>query len=498
MTTKASRLCVICTNDYGGRIVPAMLTCCMNHVCYDCAESDRSRKITDLEGNRKLIRCIFCNQKYHCSKETPWKVNNHFIEESGIDVDLTFVRETQAAMTAGVTNNQRKGPRRRPETSSLNNAADNSNVVVRQNVPRSSGRGDGEGGEDTEVEIIDLSNNQDSPSIALTNRDAGTNLRRSQRTRRPTERNLADEMQSSNDDITTNTRQSKRSRIVEREVAGDTIERAIENRRVTNIDDERYHQGANSTVSDEAGDQQWREVIAKDNADVYRIRCYNNDSKTEGDKFSRRISEWCVKNGIMITELELAKLLPRCQWFDGEALKMKVASIDSNQELRQICDECNDFNPKERTYIGSYRQFVEMKKGDIIVLHTKGGYTKSGPPQTLTFGVIEDDSLTTMTKEEAAQRQCPLDLSGLCDSNIPEGPAARIGFMVKKIKWLRQGELKAVRGPNQVNWLAEFSPLWLMQVGERQGKFLTDAIRKMGSEQFMRNTHSIDNQWTMG
>eukprot|EP00985_Skeletonema_marinoi_P004460 scaffold1947_cov241-Skeletonema_marinoi.AAC.2 len=469
MTTKASRLCVICTNDYGGRIVPAMLTCCMNHVCYDCAESDRSRKITDLEGNRKLIRCIFCNQKYHCSKETPWKVNNHFIEESGIDVDLTFVRETQAAMTAGVTNNQRKGPRRRPETSSLNNAADNSNVV-RQKVTRSSGRGDGEDGEDTEVELIDLSNNQDSPSIALTNRDAGTNLRRSQRTRRPTERNLADEMQSSNDDITTNTRQSKRSRIVELEVA----------------------------LSDEAGDQQWREVIAKDNADVYRIRCYNNDSKTEGDKFSRRISEWCVKNGIMITELELAKLLPRCQWFDGEALKMKVASIDSNQELRHICDECNDFNPKERTYIGSYRQFVEMKKGDIIVLHTKGGYTKGGPPQTLSFGVIEDDSLTTMTKEEATQRQCPLDLSGLCDSNSPGGPAARIGFMVKKVKWLRHGELKAVRGPRQVSWLVEASPLWLMKVGTLDQNILRNAISKMGSEQFMRNTHSIDNQWTMG
>ncbi len=32
--------------------------------------------------------------------------------------------------------------------------------------------------------------------------------------------------------------------------------------------------------------------------------------------------------------------------------------------------------------------------------------------------------------------------SGLCDSNTLGGPAARIGFMVKKVKWLRQGELK--------------------------------------------------------
>ncbi|KAL7432389.1 hypothetical protein ACHAXM_003075 [Skeletonema potamos] len=101
----------------------------------------------------------------------------------------------------------------------------------------------------------------------------------------------------------------------------------------------------------------------------------------------------------MITELESAKIIPRDQWFDGEALRMRVAFVSNNHELRQICDACNDFNPKERAYIGSYRQFVEMKKGDIIVLHTKGCYTKNGPPQTLSFGVIEDNSLTTMTKK---------------------------------------------------------------------------------------------------
>jgi len=453
---------------------------------------------------------MFCNQKYHCSKETPWKVNNHFIEESGIDVDLTFVRETQAAMKAAMTN-QRKGPRRHPNAAVSNNVADS-------NVVSPSGRGDGAGGEDNEGEIIDLSNNKDSPAIS--NHDTGTNLRRSQRNRRPVQRNLADDAadgdgdedgaQISNDEISTNTRRSKRSRTMESEVADDAAdERATENvNEIINIEDERHETdifsqgqqgGANTTAPDEAGDQLiWKEVISKADIDVWRIRCYNNDSKTPDDKFSRRISEWCVNNGIKITELELAKILPRNLWFDGEALRMRVASVNNNHELRQICDECYDFNPKERAYIGSYRQFVEMKKGDIIVLHTKGGYTKRGPPQTLTFGVIEDNSLATMTKEEAIRRQCTLDLSGLCGSTSPRGPEARIGFMVKKVKWLRQGELRAAKGPHQVNWLAEFSPLWLMQVGERQEQFLRDAIRKMGSECFIRNTHSIDNQWTMG
>lgn len=195
---------------------------------------------------------MFCNQKYHCRKETPWKVNNHFIEDSGIDVDLTCVRETQAAMKAMVPNYQRKGPRRRPDNASLTDAAENSNDIS-QIITRSSGQIDGEGGGDTEGGIADLSNNQDppstaSPSTALVNSDAGAHLRRSQRSRRPTRRTLAvglatdDELQSLNDDVTTNTRQAKRSRTSQREIEGDTVERAPVDRggsHMTNIDDER-------------------------------------------------------------------------------------------------------------------------------------------------------------------------------------------------------------------------------------------------------------------
>jgi hypothetical protein len=102
---------------------------------------------------------MFCNQKYHSSKATPWIVNRPFIEESGIDVDLTLVRETQAAMEAMITNNQRKGSRRRPD----DNATDNSNNDTSQNISRN------------------FSNNHGSPHAASANSDAGTYLRRSQR-----------------------------------------------------------------------------------------------------------------------------------------------------------------------------------------------------------------------------------------------------------------------------------------------------------------------------
>lgn len=95
----AERTCGICTNVYGGKVVPTLLICCLKHVCFNCAESDRNVKISQLVGNRKAIKCMFCNQLFHSSKETPWKVNKPLIELSGIEVDMSAVKEAQSAMT---------------------------------------------------------------------------------------------------------------------------------------------------------------------------------------------------------------------------------------------------------------------------------------------------------------------------------------------------------------------------------------------------------------
>jgi len=39
--------------------------CCGQTVCNDCAGQDRATKIGDLDGKRKRIRCIYCNELYH-------------------------------------------------------------------------------------------------------------------------------------------------------------------------------------------------------------------------------------------------------------------------------------------------------------------------------------------------------------------------------------------------------------------------------------------------
>lgn len=78
--------------------MPTILSCCQNHVCFACAESDRAKKISELTGNAKRIQCMYCNRLFHSSRDTPWIVNKTLIEFSGLDVDLSAVREAQSAM----------------------------------------------------------------------------------------------------------------------------------------------------------------------------------------------------------------------------------------------------------------------------------------------------------------------------------------------------------------------------------------------------------------
>ena len=90
--------CQICTNDYGGKVVPTTLTCCgEDTICFDCLEKDRVAKISNLTGNRKKIKCMLCNKEFHSVNDTPWVVNKTFIRLTGIEVDMSGVRQAQAA-----------------------------------------------------------------------------------------------------------------------------------------------------------------------------------------------------------------------------------------------------------------------------------------------------------------------------------------------------------------------------------------------------------------
>ena len=239
--------------------------------------------------------------------------------------------------------------------------------------------------------------------------------------------------------------------------------------------------------------KQWVKEMSKSNLNVYRIRCYNKIAATNEDPFARKTAQWCVNNGTVATCAEIAKIMPKKQRHDGEALKQKVLSVNLNT-LKGECQQAQDYAEKEEGgYIVSYRQFIEMKKGDVIVLHTKGGDKKGNPPQTLTFGVVQDDSLNIMYKEDAIQEHgFPWNF---CDPGV--STTNRLGLMIRKVQWYRQGKLRAVRGNKPVNWLSEAETKWMGKVGVRTEIRLKQAIKNMTSNKFLKNTHAIDNEWTM-
>lgn len=90
--------CPICTNNYGGNVVPTILACCSGHACYRCCEKDRVAKISKPAYYNKMIECMFCIKRFHCFNETPWIVNIPFIGVTGIEVDMSDVRQAQGSI----------------------------------------------------------------------------------------------------------------------------------------------------------------------------------------------------------------------------------------------------------------------------------------------------------------------------------------------------------------------------------------------------------------
>ena len=57
-----------------------------------------------MTGNRRKIKCMYCNNLFHSSKDTPWTVNRVYVRLLGIEVDTSAVREAEAARTSIMQN----------------------------------------------------------------------------------------------------------------------------------------------------------------------------------------------------------------------------------------------------------------------------------------------------------------------------------------------------------------------------------------------------------
>ena len=251
---------------------------------------------------------------------------------------------------------------------------------------------------------------------------------------------------------------------------------------------------------------------------VYRVRIFTNDSMNEVDEYGRKCSFWCMKNGYVASGALMLLALPENIQRDGEACKNYIRGMD-NESLNDLCKECKQFYSVEGVkFVHTYKYFVEMKAGDIVVMQIKGEKGKT-PHPLLVFGVIQDESLILMSKDEARKEHgFPWDfkkwdrsfrhnwgkktLGGnnnkVKDWHWREKGNVRgfdNGIMLRKVKWYRQGILQDVRGSSQADWLDENITKWMSKVGGTENVRLKKALRIMRSEKFIGSTKEIEEAW---
>ena len=238
----------------------------------------------------------------------------------------------------------------------------------------------------------------------------------------------------------------------------------------------------------------WLDAISKDDFNVYRVRIFKNDSLCNDDKFGRKCSFWCIQNGYVASGalmLIVDELRNKIQTGGLENVRDHIRDMD-HKYLLKICRECKPYASIEGikgTYVKTYRYFIEMKPGDVVAMHVGGkDREKDGPNTILVFGVVQDDTLFHMDKDEARKNGFPWNFQK--DEKDIRG--FDNGIMLRKVKWYRQGVLYDVRGDEQAKWLAECQGKWMAKIGE---KYLKEAIREMSSKKFIRNTCQITDEW---
>ena len=236
----------------------------------------------------------------------------------------------------------------------------------------------------------------------------------------------------------------------------------------------------------------WPNAVSKDDVNVYRVRIFKKDSTCNDDKFGRKCSFWCIQNGYVATGANILlvdELRDKIQTGGLENIRDHIRDMD-HQHLLKICRDCKPYASIDGSkYVKSKRDFIEMKTGDIVAMHVSGRDRKKvGPNTVLVFGVVQDNTLIHMSKDEAKKNDFPWNFQK--DGQDIRG--FHHGIMLRKVKWYRRGVLYDVRGDKQVNWLAECQGKWMAKIGE---KYLKEVIEKMSSKKFIGNTRQVTDEW---
>ena len=236
-----------------------------------------------------------------------------------------------------------------------------------------------------------------------------------------------------------------------------------------------------SSSTDQPSEPLWYESIqASRPRRVFRVRqCKKDAASPTDDKYGQKPSWWALKAGYVLTA---ARAIPH-------DIETSEAAKDFLQDTAQVVAFCQDRSTfSEHThsiklYVNGYKNFCEMQKGDIVVLHVCGG-TGQGLAH---FGVVESDEITIWSHAKLLAKGFPSPtLTRMCERNIAWKDKR---VMLRRIKWMREGLVRELpdqstgrRNANHVPWLGETEPFWMANVTEK------GALARVSMAEFMECT----------
>ena len=440
--------CTICYNDYDNDHIPIMLICCGNTLCLECFEKHQANQVGELGVNDIWYSCPI--SKCRLSKNTGFNRSNKCYEKNRMLMDILGIDPASSTTIVANSDQNEVGP--------LNNNNNNSAGEGEKDAKRPALDAVADTARSVEDNMIDLSHDADEDVLPTgqTNNQSVTNvLRRSQRIRRsPVSREIPA-------DVTRNAtmqhdrpNESNRRRRVKRRTAHNisTIE-------------------GNVTLESPSVDNEFTNTVRKAR-NLWCIRQFTKDSRTDTDRLGRYPSEWALGKGYILAS---DRLLYAAGYPDNPLEYLRETDIEA---IKNACRNSDLFPPGENLslYCGRYKKFAEIEKGDMVVMNVPGR-PKEGEAY---FGVVTSNSLRRMSPDECREEGFPA---------MHLLPSKRYnGIMLRDVKWLRKGLVRKLPGQqkNVVPWINESVTVWLSK-----SKAIHSGLEIMKRSSFIENTSSV-------
>jgi hypothetical protein len=442
--------CTICYNDYDNDHIPIMLICCGNTLCLECFEKHQANQVGELGVHDIWYSCPI--SKCRLSKNTGFNRSNKCYEKNRMLMEILGI--DPASSTTVVANSNQN------EVGLLNNNNNNSSAGEKDATSPASAAAVADTAGSVEDNMIDLSHDADddaSPTRQTNNQSVTNVLRRSQRIRRPPAIR----------DIPTDATRNATMNRDRRSISANERNRRVKRRTVHNISTI----GGNVTLETPSVDNEFTNTVKKAR-NLWCIRQFTKDSRTDTDRLGRYPSEWALGKGYILAS---DRLLYAAGYPDHPLEYLRETDIEA---IKNACRNSDLFPPGENLslYCGRYQKFSEIEKGDMVVMNVPGR-PKEGEAY---FGVVTSNSLRRMSPDECREEGFPA---------MHLLPSKRYnGIMLRDVKWLRKGLVRKLPGQqkNVVPWINESVTVWLSK-----SKGIHSGLEIMKRSSFMENTSRV-------